>query len=476
MLQCIFLLLCFLILIPSIGIRDGAESMHKEKPVKHVILVTIDTLRTDVLSLYSDQGEPTPNIEKLARDGVFFRNAIASAPWTLPSIVSLFSGVSPLVHLATRPDSVVPDSLKTLAEYMQQAGFRTAAVGKNPFLNRKSLVQGFDEYHFFPKPWIKDSSETHLPKKLLPKELRSDDTSKLTRLAEAWIASNRDQTFFFWLHYHDPHIPYAPPKKYLPLVDPEPRIGVKFSRSNETRSGQFVPSLSERAWIKELYLSEVRYVDEAVGKILKVLRNVGIYDEALIILTSDHGEEFWEHGGYEHGHQVYNELLRVPLIIKLPKFMQKKGIDREIHKWIPVEGILPTVLDISNIEYQREHLSAQSFFSLLKTGVSSSGFEPIVSTGHLYFQNRISLIFGNFKYIKNRVTHKEELYDLLQDPGEKDSLAESLPQKLLEARSILMDLESKAQRLKDYYDNNEAQTSPMSSEKVRQLKSLGYLH
>jgi arylsulfatase A-like enzyme len=455
---------------------------------KHVILLTVDTLRADVLSCYGSEEASTPNIDQLSKDGILFTNAISPAPWTLPSLSSIMTGVSPIVHKVTEGNSQLDGNFYTLAEHMKDAGYFTAAIVYNGYLSHYSnLSQGFLEYRFFPQYSIGNSVGVKLLEKFLPREFESDTTTTgLTELAMEWIATNQDKDFFLWLHYYDPHVPYSPPSEFLPEGEPPPNIGTSFSEPWRIRGGDFTPTSTEKKWIRDLYLGEVRYVDKSIGKFLDYLKKLGLYDESLIVFTSDHGEEFWEHGGYEHGHSLFNEVIRVPLIIKLPKSITSRAIDDnegptistaasgKIDETVTTQSIMPTILDISGIEYDANYLSSGSLKPLLRNPDSHIQ-EPIISAGLLYFEDQESVTFNGSKYIRFTETNREILYDLIGDPGERISVLNSSPQKAERARNILRNHTKVAEKIRENNGIASGKVVEYDQETKEKLKSLGYL-
>ena len=448
----IVLLSPFLLTIAT-NISHNLWTKKIDDQIHHVILVTVDTLRPDVLSCYNPLGVPTPHIDQLSQDSILFSKAISAGPWTLPSLSSLMTGLSPFVHRTTKSSSKLPDRFKTLAEYITEAGYYTTGIGFNYYLIPSiNLSQGFVEYDFFQGP-------------------RERPTSDITKLATKWLKANRKKDFFLWVHYYDPHVPYSPPDNFQPEGEPPPRIGRSFAKHYEIRNKKLIPSPTEKQWIKKLYEGEVRYVDENVGEILDTLKRLNIYDESLIVFTSDHGEEFWEHNGYEHGHALYNEVLQVPLIIKLPRSASKRRIDT----WVSTERITPTILDILGIEYDRNYLSGGSLAPLWKANQTDLNGTPIISKGTLYFQEQESVIFGDMKYIHFLGTGREELYDLASDPREKVSISPSSPGAIQEARNLLTEHKETARKLVNHYGTLELEQVHFDKETTEKLKSLGYI-
>jgi len=441
--------------------------------VAPVILVTIDTLRADHVSCSESSVASTPNIGRLCRDGVNFTNAFSPAPWTLPAISSVLTGASPLVHLAITPRSVVPNEIPTVAERLHRVGYETAAIVCNQHLAKaRNLARGFDDYEFFPKRGTTPSLGVALMRKLYPDTpVFEASTVGLTDLAISYISSRRSAGFFLWLHYLDPHQPYSPPGRLISNPKPPPRIGRSFWQLKEVRTGNFVPDMEERAWIRKLYALEVEYVDENLGRLLDALERAGLYHDALIILASDHGEEFWEHGGYEHGHSLYNELLRVPLIVKPPFSMTAHTVDAVVS----TESVMSTILDFCGLEGGAQWRGA-SLRPLMEDGIKLDD-EPLVSTGALYYENRASVLFGGFKYVRALTSGREELFDLASDPSELVSIASVEPGLVDRARAILAERSEAAAILRGRLGlPSDADEKPLDPVALDQLRSLGYVN
>lgn len=445
-----------------------------EHKVKRIILITVDSLRADFVSAYNDRTPATTHIDRLADEGIVFTRVISPAPWTLPSLSSLMTGLSPEVHMTRGKNSKLPDSLHTLAEYMRDNGYVTGAIVVNPYLKLPyNLSQGFLHYDVYPKALIGNSFGSRLLKKIFARRFRQDlTTSDLTDLAIDWLKLKQRKDCFLWVHYLDPHMPYAPPDEFLPKGKAPATIGTNFNRlSSDIRGGFFTPSLFEREWIRKLYDGEVRYVDKSISRLLDTLKQLNIYDDSLIILASDHGEEIWEHGSFEHGHSLYNELLWVPLIIKLP-LSSSKG---RINNMVQTHSVMPTVLDICGITYDSEHLSAASLTPLWKGNPRTFDERPIVSSGLLYYEDREALIFNGLKYVHYLVTNREELYDLNRDPKEQFNIANVNPGIIDKAQDIIKKYHAQAKGLRDYHQIGKGTEIELDQKTMQELKSLGYV-
>jgi arylsulfatase A-like enzyme len=449
-------------------------SQEADLPIKHVVLIIVDTLRADFLSCLNSSAAPTPHIDALAADGVLFRKAISSAPWTVPSVASIMTGMSPLAHQVITTRSRMPDKLNTLAEYMERAGYYTGAIGYNSNLARsRNISQGFFEYIF---PWPQGrhkSLGSAVLHNLYPSMLVSTvKTPMITELACDWIERNAQSSFFLWTHYLDPHKPYSPPPEYLPEGEAPPRIGNSFSRTHHVRDGTLVPTFVERDWIRSLYRSEVEYIDDHVGMILETMRTLGIYDDALLVLTSDHGEEFWEHGGVAHSHSLHDELLWVPLIMKLPR-SEHSG---EIEATVSLEGILPTVLDLCEIKYEPQSISGKSLQPAIYGDTAGLDDLSVFSTGVAVYGEQESVIFENLKYVLHMLTGQEELLDSKTLAAYESPPGFSYPEQLARARTTIELHRGIAAHLRERYGIAGEETIELDPALREQLRALGYMH
>ena len=444
--------------------------------VRRIILLTVDTLRRDALSCYGGRTQ-TPYIDRLAKDGILFENAYAPAPWTLPSLATILSGVSPWVHGATRLGHAVPTGLPSLAAFLKRDGYLTASIGSNYVLalrgSQPSFSRGFDVYDFYPKRHRPLTKGRQIAVRFLPTAFGDiASTDHLTRLAQRWVSSYRDRDFFLWLHYYDPHIPYDPPAAFSPPGEPDPAIGKRFldKRMNEIQEGAFRPSRRAMDWVRALYHSEVRYVDDRIGRFIATLKDLGLYDDTLIVFTSDHGEEHYEHRGIDHGHSLYEELLRVPLIVKLPG----STVKAEIEQTVSLESVLPTILDLCNIEFDRGAFSGRSLQSLWTDAPSSNSEAPVFSTGLMIYEEREAVVFDGLKYIRSLDWPREELYDLEMDPGEKNNIAFLRADKVAQARELLAAKTAKSAKLRKLYGLGPVRDIPLDAATIERLRSLGY--
>jgi arylsulfatase A-like enzyme len=465
--------------------RNADESSGRasaSRAIHHVILVVVDTLRADHLTCYSKTAPPTPHFDAFAGDCVQFAHARSSAPYTFPSITSILTGLAPTVHLALHPTEALPRGVPTLAARMRDAGYLTAAFVRNPCLRPAcNIGRGFEEYHFQIEPHPPTAIGELVLRRVLPEvyepQVGADvQTARVSR----WLAEHRDRDFFLWVHYFDPHMGYSPPREFQPEGEPPPRVGRSFVDASTVRQGYFVPDLAERAQIAGLYGGEVRFLDHHIAGLFDELKRQGLYENSLIVLTADHGEEFWEHHGFEHGHTMYDEVLSVPLLVKLPGLQPRGRVE------VPVsnQSVTPTILTLAQVPFEPGELSAPSLFASVPAGDGGGGAarakldvqpRPLVSSAILYFENRSAVVFDGFKLIQFHLSDRVELYDLAADPGEKHSLADARPDLVERGRKLLAEHLAAAQALRERHKILPPEQGELDEATERDLRALGYV-
>jgi arylsulfatase A-like enzyme/Flp pilus assembly protein TadD len=343
----------------------------------NVLLVTIDTLRTDRLSCYGPGHAQTPQIDGLAARGVLFERAYAHDPETLPSHTNILLGMTSLAHgVCENSKSIVAPEFLTLAEFLKSRGYATGAfVSGFPLDSRFGLDQGFDVY------------DDHYPAKALPGRLFSERRAEKTvSAALQWLSLTKGK-WFCWVHLWDPHDPYAPPEPYLTQYADDP------------------------------YAGEVAYVDAQLGLLFGELEKRQLIDKTLIILTGDHGESFGEHGETFHGYFAYNTTLRIPLIVSAPGGKAVRVKDAVSHI-----DIFPTVCDVLGLE-KPAALQGDSLLPFLRGRPRKSRpiyFEALESYLNRGWAPVRGVIENGKKYIDSPIP---EIYDLESDFEETKNLA-----------------------------------------------------
>jgi arylsulfatase A-like enzyme len=300
----------------------------------NIILISIDTLRADHLGCYGYEAPTSPNVDRMASEGVVFRNAIASASWTVPSHTSIFTGLDPTRHGVVEVFyRALPPALETLAELLWDRGYETAGFVGGAFVsNVWNFGQGFDRY--------RENMETQRGE--------ADTLSWSLERATPWLEQRRDRPFFLFLHTYQVHLPYTPPPPYDRLFDPD--YSGPYERSFTEKDAELLEQSGplDRRILRHaeaLYDGEIRAMDTTLGELFEFLRATRLAENTCVVFTSDHGDEFGEHGGLSHNHtKLYDELIRVPLIVWCPSRVQG---GRVVDGLASHTDILPTILELT---------------------------------------------------------------------------------------------------------------------------------
>ncbi len=439
---------------PSIVI-PAPRNVDSAPEIKNVMVVLIDTLRADRLAPYSPQTRvQTPGLMNFVESASTFLHAHSQENWTKPSVATLLSGLMPWEHRATEHASVVPRSVTLLPQRLSEAGFETASFICNGFVSdRFGFDRGWNAY----RNYIREGRRTHA------EAVASDVLS--------WLDSRDDQEkpFFLYVHTIDPHVPYRPPRRFLEMYGDSNYSGrVNFSRDatllENVKLGNLRLNDRDRSHLEALYDGEITYHDVHFQAILDGLRNRGAYDNTLIIVTSDHGEEFWDHGSVGHGHSVYEELLHVPFFAHLP------GVPaRRVQTPVGLVDVVPTVLEALGQDVPDE-LSGRSFLSALRGGDEMMERETISG----FMDNWRTLTAGRYKLVR-RSRSRVAIYDLEEDPGETTDLSESRPLLggwLRRFMGIHLDASEAARQGNRRHRQQNTQIDP---ETAAQLRALGYV-
>jgi len=453
----------------------GAGQSGAIRDPRHVILIVVDTLRADHLSCYAENAPPTPTLDALASESLLFTQTRSSAPFTFPSMCSILTGLAPTVHLGLHPTTALPIAVPTLAERMRNAGYLTGAIVRNPSLSPACRIdRGFEEYHFQREPRPPTALGEVVLRWLMPETYLPQVGAEVqTRRASEWIERYKDRDFFLWIQYFDPHMAYSPPRDFLPEGFRPPRIGTSFGEAERVRGGFFVPDQEERQYIRDLYASEVRYLDSQIGGIFETLKRLDLYEDSLIVFTSDHGEEFWEHGGFEHGHAMYDETISVPFMIKLPGETSPRG---PIDEAVSNQSITPTVLELAGLSYEADDFSAPALVKKSNAGlVVDAQPRALVTSAMLYFEDRTAVVFDGYKYVRYHISKAEELFDLRADPAELENLAAQDSPELRQGRQLFHEHLAQADELRKRHGIHGSEEATLDERTRADLRSLGYV-
>ena len=464
--------------LPSQAVRAGTEveknwsaDRNLDGAPPTILLISVDALRADALSAYGHPGNQTPHIDGFAREALVFDNAISPAPWTLPALASLMTGLDPTAH-NVGIDTSLPASVPTLAERLADRGYETHAVVTNWLVNRESgLTRGFDDYRLMvPAPATEASNSSlaaRLWRKVTSPRPNSGDIDKVsaegvTAAAIDILRARRGRPQFLWVHYFDTHQPYAPPAPFVPAGIPIDQA--RFAA--DAHSLPATPQLARR--IRSLYDAEVRHVDAGIGGLFEAMRSLGLYDAATVVLTADHGEAFWEHGHGSHGVDVYQEAVHVPLIVKTSGMTAGRE-----PATVSTQSIMSTVFDIAGVAYSPGAIQSPPLFFTHAAPSQVSTFVA-ASTNLKTSVEQVSILSGGFKYIWSPATGREELYDLVRDPSEQMSLVDAAPAVLPRLRAELAARMAEARRQGDRYGIRKTPRAD-AAEAAEKLKALGYI-
>ncbi len=442
------------------GLAMAFGPRDEPHPRPNVLILLIDTLRADHLGVYGYDRDTSPALDALAADSVLFRHAIAQSTFTKSSIASLFTGRNVYQHGVywgshrETPDSIKSDLLsleeETLAERLRAADYYTTAWVQNSHLRGfMGFSQGFVSYHD-----------------------QQGSIERIHRKFRHWLRNGAQRyQWLTYLHYIDLHDPYRPEAPYDSMFGSFTDVYENIDLANwgtylqAVRDGEVVPTELEIEQYRALYDGLIRKIDDEIGTVLEELKARGLYDEALIIVTSDHGDGFMEHGFISHSTTPYDELIRVPLIVKLPGNQHRGQV---VEQQVRLIDIVPTVMEVVKIRADRE-LPGCGLLQLMASPetprppgcgyavseIAESGAYPSVAVRSaekklIHFENK-----------------DDELYDLLADPGERtprspvdeeDLRLETIAQQVLVERSL-----------------QDREQVELDERQIQELKALGYI-
>lgn len=422
---------------PGCGGRDA------RLPGVNLVIITIDTLRFDHLGCYGHESIRTPMIDEWAREGVLFRDAIASVPLTLPSHTTFLTGQFPPSNgVHDNGAYTLADEKTTIAEYLKQAGYQTGAILSAFPLNRKyGLNQGFDTYRDdIPREYVLyDERLAEGPKAYnLQFESEQRRAEQVTPLVREWIDSLTDDPFFLWLHYFDPHGVYDPPPPYSNMY-------------------------SDVSYPSDLYDAEITYLDHHLRDVKRLLEERGVYDNTIILFTADHGEGLGQHFERYHDQFIYDATVQIPFVLSggaVPDAWP--GI---VTAPVRSADVLPTFLELAGVSHA-DDIDGVSLVPFL------DGVEPFPADLTQYVEsyspqhNLCVRLFGlrrnGWKYIE---APTPELYNLTDDPGETTNLADRHIAKAAELRQELLQMIDSAEDIPEEVD----------FESRKKLEALGYI-
>jgi len=431
-----------------------------EPPARpNLLFLVVDSLRSDRLAPYGSE-RPTPAISALARQGVVFEQSYSSAPWTMPSVATMFTGLAPTRHGVTNTDALMSEELETLAERLLSRGYATSAVVSHHMIGKKfRFDQGFESFD-------QELARGHrfISSELLT-QLAGRELKRLSRDSDG-------KPFFLFVHYFDPHYDYRDHPQYEYAKNSAGRL-----KGNEGigQLRRMLDSMSEEEldFIRDRYDEEVRFTDAAIGRLLDRLKRLGLAENTLVVFTADHGEEFRDHGWLGHTQSLYRELVHVPLVMRGP------GLDRMRRFSAPVSAVdlAPTLLEllgfreslgdgtslVPRLRQSEVHPAPPVFCEVDYLGVDEG--QPGLRTCH-----KKSVVGESFQLVRDDESGEVELFRHEGDEAQIRNLAEELPEEVARLTALL---DAHLARLAT--GARELERTEFDEAELSELRELGYV-
>lgn len=437
----------------------------------NVILIVVESLRSDHVGCYGYARNTTPAIDALAADGIQFNRAFASSGWTMPSVMTLMTSRSPSDHGAISYRHALAAGITTLAAELRRGGYSTAGIVANPTLHGEyGFRSGFDLYDDFtilcdvPIDGAAERGDSE------PIHVRST-SAETTRLAVPWLAARKNdpsKPFFLFLFYFDPHYDYLPISPYDALFTDSRYTGMQKGHGIRRLRGRNI-SADDKTQIMALYDGEIRCVDDQINQLLSELHRLGLYDSTMILVTGDHGEEFWDHGSTAHGHTLYDELLHVPLVVRLPG---GRHAGKRIDANVGLIDVMPTILDSVGLPSPDPCQGRSLMPSLNEDWPSHVPLIAEISTEYRLSAIRLGARKAILKHSAAATGDVVSLFDLGEDPHEQRNLAGTAQEA---GFTPLLSLLRSRRRLGNALPLPAKQKPALDPAVLRQLRSLGYV-
>lgn len=479
---------------PTTSAATPDERGRPETP-HTIILISIDTLRADHLGLYGYERFTSPNLDAFARDGVVFEDASSTSPWTLPAHASLLTGRTPLRHGVTTVQTRLSEQVPTLASLLARAGYRTAAVVNSTWLKPTEfgLTREFDRVRFVPEDPARHATNV-----------------LVTDQAIEWLSEVGENKLFLFMHYYDVHADYASEPAYEQLfVGPYDGIanGTSWQLTRANLEDDYLEMCHERfdpekctfadtdghnivdrsvarirfdaddvRHLEALYDAGIRQFDSELGRFFRFLDDADLTEGSVVVVTSDHGEEFMEHGRVDHFLTMYQEVIRVPFVLRGP------GIPSGLRPVAPVSiiDVAPTLLTLAGLDVPPDvegldlsplwrDSGSTAFEQRLLYGEASGGLTYRLVVGE-YFPIYESVRQGRYKLVYDSKSGEPELFDLAVDPREQANVADAMPE-------IATRLDSAMRERRASSGDRQPVADPvvLPEEDVDRLRALGYV-
>ena len=432
----------------------------------NIVVITVDALRQDHVSCYKKGNAHTPVIDTIAKSGVIFENARSASSWTIPSFSSFVTSLYPsaIGQLNGKGDIKVPTSIETFPEVLKKHGY-TNYVFSIPFVQRKSIgiAQGIDYLIEIPYySWYENEiRQITLVKGWIPENFLWD--AHYMNESVMKFVGKLKKPFFVWIHYKDPHAPYT-----LPAIQEDPLMKKTRYPTNflDIRTGYFALNHAEKLKIKKFYALEVEYTDKMIGELLTVFEMNGYLNNAFVVVAADHGEEFWDHNNVMHGHSLYEEIVRIPLIIKFP---DNKLPAQRITTNVNLMDVAPTIL--SYIEVRPPYRYQGIDLSEVIREPEKFADRVLFAENLQYYNENKAVIKRNDKLIFSDDGYK--LFDLSKDPGELSPVFDR--EKIHELVQLMTQWQKENEKFRFSHGISVSSDNAYGDELKNMLKSLGYV-
>lgn len=442
---------------PDPRVIGQLKRIRESNRESNLIIFLLDASNSKHFGVYGYDRNTTPNIDALAREGVTFDNAYCQSVYTVSSTGDLFTSAGSLIHgVYDRGMKLSPDFV-TLPEVLQENGFRTASFTSSP--NSSSVFgydQGFDQmFELF---------RAKAGKALL--------AERFIDPMFGWLRENSGNRFFAYVHFREPHLPFAEPEPYSRMFDPDydGTYEGDLRTAESIFDGTLKPEPRDIQHLVSLYDGNLAYVDHVVGRILAELKQLNLYERTVILVISDHGEALWEHGYQGHNIKLYEENIRIPMILRIPA--TEKVPRPRVDQLARTIDAYPTMLDLFGIEASRNpHAQGKSVLPHLFLAGEDPGSEVITHTTH---RSDFSLRTGRYKYIGS-ADESDQLYDILTDPGETRSLHLEQPVLTGYLRSRVKSFQAEQLEKLRKFGIHPAEAPTIDQDTREKLKALGYV-
>jgi arylsulfatase A-like enzyme len=469
----------------------------------NIILLVMDSVRVTNLSCYGYERPTTPNIDALARQGTLYEQAISVGCWTLPVHASLFTGLYPMSHGVTVSKDALPEGFPTLGRRLREVGYQTACFSNNAYISSATgLDQGFDTVEdVWRVTHPRGTERTKMSKRIKQLERRGvwtkpivavlrramrirsflkhrrsqkDSGARLTNeKIQTWLHDSRRSgtPFFLFVNYMECHERYSPPHPYDRRFMPERfspwRVAQVSPNKTEVLAGSHKRRADDIEIMRALYDGALNYLDEKIAELVRSLESLGLLEDTVVIVTSDHGDSLGEHDHLGHRLALYEQLVHVPLIVRYPAwFLPGLRVEQQVQ----LADLFPTILDLAGAD--TADASANGFHSLLEPPPPEvRPFTVAENTAPTSLDNVMARMIrtGQYKYIW-KSNHQHELYDLSRDPNETANLVAVEPEV---ARLLVERLEAWERSLED--KRIETRQAEYDEATLQRLRGLGYV-